>query len=80
MDFSTIKADFFEKLNKQLKMNNQKTVKDDDDMNLFRYSNEFKNYLVDNDYADRSIFTKSVNDILSLDFEDGKFVLSLIHI
>lgn len=51
----------------------QNTLKDSD-ISIFMYSNEFKDYLVEEVGADVSIFSKSLSEIMSMDFVDGKFV------
>ena len=45
------------------------------DVSIFMYSSEFKSYIADElDIADSSIFSKSINDILSMDVVNGKLV------
>ena len=44
-------------------------------VSIFMYSSEFKSYIADElDIADSSIFSKSINDILSMDVVNGKLV------
>ncbi len=44
------------------------------EVSLFMYSNEFKNYLADELNLDSSIFSKSVDEILEMEIENGKLV------
>ena len=44
------------------------------EVSIFMFSDEFKDYLIDEVGADISIFSKSVNEIMSMDFENGQFV------
>ena len=41
---------------------------------IFMYGNEFKEYLVEECNADASIFSKSMNEIMDMDFENGELV------
>ena len=75
MDFGTIKSNFFDYIKKKLLGNNVDN-KDllTEDISLFSYFDEFKQYLSDNNLADTSIFSSNLSDIESMDFVDGKFV------
>ena len=44
------------------------------EVSIFTHSNDFKEYLLDENIADVSIFSKSINDIMSMDIENGKLV------
>lgn len=85
MNFETIKTGFLsyleEKLNKTEGVKSGETndyslnkVISDSEISIFLYSNDFKNYLVDEVGADSSIFSKSVNEIMEMDFVNGKLV------
>ena len=77
MNISTILQGFSSYLD-GLNENSQKNYNTNSStINIFMYSNEFKSYIVDElDIADSSIFSKSINDILSMDVENGKLVES----
>ncbi len=77
MNISTILQGFSSYLD-ELNKNSQKNYNTNSStVNIFMYSNEFKSYIVDElDIADSSIFSKSINDILSMDVENGKLVES----
>ncbi|MBR6162591.1 hypothetical protein IKQ26_01695 [bacterium] len=72
MNFGAIKSDFFDYLRKKL-LGNDIDNKDllTDDLSLFSYFDDFKQYLSDKNLADTSIF--SLNTLESMDFVDGKF-------
>lgn len=46
------------------------------DSSIFMHSEEFKNYLIEKVGADSSIFSKSISEIMSMDFENGQFITS----
>ena len=76
MNFEGLKTDFINYL-KDLNTNKGKHyVVDKGDVSIFMYANEFKDYLEQSnlDCSDVSIFTKSVNEILSMDIQNGKLV------
>ena len=45
-----------------------------DEISVFMYSDCFKDFLVEENYADSDIYTKSITDIEEMDFVNGKFV------
>ena len=84
MNFEAIKTGFMNYLEDKLgvdKINGngsqaqkQSQVIPDSEISIFLYSNEFKDYLISEVGADASIFTKSIDDILAMDIENGKLV------
>lgn len=88
MDFSSIKSGFLnyleEKFNKSEVIQTQdgneivqassNKVIPDSEISVFLYNNDFKNYLVSEVGADSSIFSKSVNEIMDMEFVNGKLV------
>lgn len=44
------------------------------DISIFMYSEEFKNYIIEQTGADSSLFSKNISEIMSMDFENGRFV------
>lgn len=76
MNFEAIKMGFFSYLEEKLSgddTTNQTPIQDSA-ISVFMYSNEFKDYLVEEVGADSSIFSKSINEIMQMDFVNGKFV------
>ena len=61
---SEIKAGFIEYLNNKYgDDDSSKNLSDDIDFNIFSYGSDFKRYLVQNGYADASVFTQSVSEL-----------------
>lgn len=80
MNFEALKSGFLSYLEGRLAEQNNEQGQEqqgaikDSDISIFMYSNEFKDYLVEQIGADVSIFSKSLSEIMSMDFVDGKFV------
>ena len=74
MNFETLKIGFKLYLEGLEDISNKEYITDNSEISIFMYSNEFKNYLSDELNCDASIFSKSINDILSMDVVNGKLV------
>ncbi len=74
MNFETLKIGFQSYLEELTKDTDKPVTAQSGSVSIFMYSSEFKDYLVDEIGADVSIFTKSINEILQMDFENGKLV------
>ncbi|MBR2069466.1 MAG: hypothetical protein IJ877_06875 [Candidatus Gastranaerophilales bacterium] len=76
MNFSEIKSGFIEYLIDKECQSSNKQREDiiEDDINLFSHLSDFRKYLVENNIADSSIFSKSLKDIENMRFVDGKLV------
>ncbi len=75
MNFEAIKTGFLDYLSKSLAEEDEAFISSDEysingsEISIFNeYSNEFKNYLVEEVGADISIFSKNINEILRMDF------------
>lgn len=82
MNFESLKTGFFSYLEKitekadEAKSNFKETNASlNTDISIFTHSEEFKNYVVEEVGADSSIFSKSISEIMSMDFENGQFVV-----
>ncbi len=83
MNFETIKTGFLQYL-ESLNSTDLKPGKEDSEeisrqlppgeISIFLYSDEFKEYLVDEVGADESIFSKSINEIMNMEFVNGQLV------
>ncbi len=74
MNFTTIKLGFLNWLEEKNESSGKEFQTNNPDMSIFMYSNDFKDYLVKEIGADTSIFTKSINEIMSMDIVNGKLV------
>ena len=75
MNFEMLKIGFISYLEeKTAQRDENEQLYENPDISIFMYSDEFKNYLVDEIGADSSIFSKSITDIMQMDFENGKLV------
>lgn len=74
MNFESIKQDFIFWLEKNGKTAEKEITSTNSDMSIFLYNTEFKKYLVQEVGADISIFSKSINEIMSMDIVNGKLV------
>ncbi|MBQ8475785.1 hypothetical protein IJ531_01860, partial [bacterium] len=73
MNFSEIKSGFIEYLqNKQIEEGKGFEEISEENFNLFSHFSDFKKYLVEENIADSSIFTKSIKDIEKMQLVDGK--------
>lgn len=73
MNFESIKIGFLNYLEEKSKDVNEKPI-ENTEISIFLYSDEFKDYLVQEVGADVSIFSKSINEIMSMDIVNGKLV------
>ena len=76
MNLDSIKAKFMTYLEKEGKIDANDLCFDNGDISIFRYANEFKNYLrTEYNVNQNDILSKSISDILEMEFtEDGKLV------
>ena len=78
MNLDALKLGFISYLEEKLEetgiQTQEKEKIQDSDISIFMYSNEFKDYLVEEIGADVSIFSKSLNEIMSMEFVNGQFV------
>ncbi len=75
MNFEALKTGFFSYLEEKLGGEDKKPEQlQDSAISVFMYSSEFKDYLVEEVGADASIFSKSINEIMKMDFVNGKLV------
>ena len=77
MNFEAIKSGFLSYLEEKIGEKDQNITQNaiqNSEISIFLYSNEFKDYLVEEIGADVSIFSKSINDIMSMEIVDGKLV------
>ena len=77
MNLESLKSGFLsyltEKLEEQGKQVPEQALRTSS-ASIFMYGNEFKEYLVQECNADASIFSKSMNEIMDMDFENGELV------
>ena len=76
MNISALIQGFTNYLDELNKISNKNYNTQANNASIFMYSSEFKNYLQEQTGADSSISSMSVSDLISMDFEDGKFVNS----
>ncbi len=76
MNFEALKMGFFSYLEEKLNgdANSKQEPIQNSAISVFMYSDEFKDYLVEEVGADSSIFSKSINEIMQMDFVNGKLV------
>ena len=78
MGIQSIKSEFLNylsRMNEEIDENSTpKYNTEAGDMCIQLYASEFKEFLSSNNYADSSILNKTVTEILSMDFENGRFV------
>ena len=75
ISFETLKSGFIQYLQSCQEKNPQKHYNiDSDNLSLFMYSDEFKDYLIKKIGCDSSIQTKSISDIMKMQFVGGKLV------
>ncbi len=76
MSLETVKSGFIsyltEKFGEDAGNNIAKLETLNSSASIFMYSEEFKEYLVEEYNADASIFSKSMNEIMQMDFENGE--------
>lgn len=74
INFNLIKANFISFLEKNNLIDEEETTSLlENDISLFAYINEFKDYLEQEAGVDESIFSMNITDIQNLDFENGQF-------
>ncbi len=79
MNLESLKAGFMSYLAEKLEEEGKEITSQDlnlSDVSIFMYGNEFKEYLVRECNADASIFSKSMNEIMNMDFVNGELVES----
>ncbi|MCD7780711.1 MAG: hypothetical protein LUH05_08595 [Candidatus Gastranaerophilales bacterium] len=76
MNFESIKAGFLSYLQEKQGVTdeNSSISYDNSAISIFMYSSEFKDYLSEEYNADVSIFSKSINEIMSMDIVNGQLV------
>lgn len=78
MNFESLKLGFISYLEEKLKDDDKgieaKEQISNSGISIFMYSSEFKDYLVEEVGADTSIFSKSISEIMEMDFVNGKLV------
>ncbi len=74
MNFETIKLGFLNWLEEKNEAEGKEIATNNPDMSIFLYNAEFKNYLIQEVGADSSIFSKSINEIMSMEIVNGKLV------
>ena len=79
MNFQGLKTEFINYLKDLNAKEGKHYVVDKGDVSIFMYANEFKDYLKNSDIdcSDVSIFSKSVNELLSMDIKNGKLIDSI---
>ena len=75
IDFSKLQADFKEFLLDRGDITQEEYDSGAENISIFTHMSEFKDYLkAEYDCSDVSIFSMDINDILKMDFEDGRII------
>ena len=74
MNLSALKAGFASYLEDLNQISNRNYKNTFDDVSIFKYSSEFKDFIAQEYNTDNSIFSMSINDILDMDVVNGKLV------
>ncbi|MCD7879747.1 MAG: glucosaminidase domain-containing protein [Candidatus Gastranaerophilales bacterium] len=77
MDFNSIKTGFISYLEEKLEGSDEKlnlVSSSSPEINIFRYSSEFKDYLIDEVGLDCSVMSKDINELMEMEFVNGKLV------
>ncbi|MBE7704799.1 MAG: CHAP domain-containing protein [Cyanobacteria bacterium SIG29] len=74
MNFESLKIGFVQYIKEKNQSEMSNLPNDISDISIFMYASEFKEYIAEELNIDTSILNKSINEILSMEIENGKLV------